>query len=146
MLRACVHAYQIYKIDQSLLLQKASEYPFLTQIARCTGWKTLWDDALDYGPSVIKGLKNLVGVITYPSHSLTKCPLCDIQNLPKLTLTDHIIVSHTNSEKSWYSLLDSCSWTQIASITFYASYIYFRFIFLFILFLSHYLFFYVRHA
>ena len=27
----------IYKIDQSLLLQKASEYPFLTQIARCTG-------------------------------------------------------------------------------------------------------------
>ena len=50
----------IYKIDQSLLLQKASEYPFLTQIARCTGcqitrctgWKRLWDDALDYGPSV----------------------------------------------------------------------------------------------
>ena len=37
----------IYKIDQSLLLQKASEYPFLTQIARCTGWKRLRDDALD---------------------------------------------------------------------------------------------------
>ena len=42
----------IFKIDQSLLLQKASEYPFLTQIARCTGWKRLWDDAPDYGPSV----------------------------------------------------------------------------------------------
>ena len=99
----------IFKIDQSLLLQKASEYPFLTQIARCTGWKRLWDDALDYGLSVIKGLKNLVQVITYPSHFLTKCPLCDILNLAQLTLTDHIIVSHTNSEKSWYSLLDSCS-------------------------------------
>ena len=57
----------IYKIDQSLLLQKASEYPFLTQIARCTGWKRLWDDVLDYGTSVIKGMKNLVQVITTPT-------------------------------------------------------------------------------
>ena len=47
----------IYKIDQSLLLQKASEYPFLTQIARCTGWKRLWDDALYYGHSVIYGIQ-----------------------------------------------------------------------------------------
>ena len=119
----------IFKIDQSLLLQKASEYPFLTQIARCTGWKRLWDDALDYGLSVIKGLKNLVQVITYPSHFLTKCPLCDILNLAQLTLTDHIIVSHTNSEKSWYSLLDSCSMNPNCFNHILCLYIYFRFIF-----------------
>ena len=105
-----MHRRACFKIDQSLLLQKVSEYLFLTQIARCTGWKRLWDDALDYEPSVIKGLKNLIQVITYPTYSLTKCTLCDIQNLAQLTLTYHIIVSHSNSEKSWYSLLDSlCS-------------------------------------
>lgn len=84
--------------------------PFLTQIAKCAGWKRIWDDALNHGPSVIKGLKNLVRVITYPSYSLARCPLCDTQNLEQSTLTDHIIVSHTNSETSWCSLLDSlCS-------------------------------------
>ena len=40
-----------------------------TNIAECVGWKKLWDHALDHGPSVIKGMKNLVRVITYPDHS-----------------------------------------------------------------------------
>jgi hypothetical protein len=39
------------------------------KIAECVGWKKLWDHALDHGPSVIKGMKNLVRVITYPDHS-----------------------------------------------------------------------------
>ena len=97
----------ILKIDQSLLLQKTSDYPFLIQITKGVGWKRLWDDALDHGPPVIKGLKNLVRVITYPSYSLTTCPLCDIQILDQPTLIEHIIKSHTNSESSWCSLLDS---------------------------------------
>ena len=96
----------ICKMDQSLLLQKSSTYPFLIQIAKCVGWKKLWDNALDHGPSVIKGLKNLVRVITYPNHSPKICPFCDIQNLDQ-PLIDHVISNHTNSDSSWSSLLDS---------------------------------------
>ena len=97
----------IRKKDQSLLLHKVSKYPSLHKIAECVGWKKLWDDALDHGPSVIKSLKNLVRVITYPDYSLTKCPLCDTGNLDKPTLIEHIITNHSNSNTSWSSLLDS---------------------------------------
>ena len=64
----------INKKDQSLLLLKASKYQFVHLIAECVGWKKLWDNALDHGPSVIKGMKNPVRVITYPDHSPKKCP------------------------------------------------------------------------
>ena len=57
----------INKKDQLLLLQKVSKYQFVHKIAECVGWKKLWDHALDHGPSVtIKGMNNLVRVITYP--------------------------------------------------------------------------------
>ena len=60
----------INKKDQLLLLQKVSKYQFVHKIAECVGWKKLWDHALDHGPSVIKGMKNLVRVITYPANVL----------------------------------------------------------------------------
>ena len=95
----------INKKDQSLLLLKASKYQFVHLIAECVGWKKLWDNALDHGPSVIKGMKNLVRVITYPDHPPKKCPLCDTADLDKPTLAEHVITNHTKSDNSWSSLL-----------------------------------------
>ena len=97
----------INKKDQLLLLQKVSKYQFVHKIAECVGWKKLWDHALDHGPSVIKGMKNLVRVITYPDHSPSKCPLCDRADLDKPTLAEHVITNHTKSDNSWCTLLDS---------------------------------------
>ena len=71
----------IIKKDQALLLTKASNYHHLHKIAECVGWKKLWDHALVHGLSVLKGVKNLVGVINYPDYATSKCPLCD-QMLP----------------------------------------------------------------
>ena len=73
------------------------------RIAKCVGWKKLWDLALDHGPSVIKGMKNLVRVIIHPS----KCPLCDTAHLDKPTLAEHVITNHTQSVNSWCTVLDS---------------------------------------
>lgn len=97
----------IIKKDQQLLLQKASRYPFIIQIAKKVGWKRLWDEALDHGPSVIKSLKNLIRVITYPDHSSAMCPLCDMQILEQPSLIDHVLENHTKSDSPWSLLLDS---------------------------------------
>ena len=83
------------------------KYQFVHKIAECVGWKKLWDHALDHGPSVIKGMKNLVRVITYPDHLPNKCPLCDAAVLDKPTLAEHVITNHTKSDNSWCTLLDS---------------------------------------
>ena len=77
------------------------------KIAECVGWKKLWDHTLYHGPSVIKGMKNLVRVITYPDHLPNKCPLCDAAVLDKPTLAKHVITNHTKSDNSWCTLLDS---------------------------------------
>ena len=74
----------INKKDQLLLLQKVCKHQFVHKIAECVGWKKLWDHVLDHGPSVIKGMKNLVRVITFPDHSPSKCRLCDTADLESL--------------------------------------------------------------
>ena len=80
----------IIKKDQALLMAKVSDnYQHLYKIAECVGWKKLWDQALDYGPSVIKSLKNLVRVIAYPNHAPSICPLCDIAELDQISLAEH---------------------------------------------------------
>ena len=91
------NAQKIIKKKDSYLLCKASKYKFVQQIAENVGWKKLWDNALDHGPSVIKG-KNLVRVITYTDHSPRKCPICDIANLGKPTLAEHVISNHTKKQ------------------------------------------------
>ena len=90
----------INKKDQLLLLEKISKYQFVHKIAECVGWKKLFDHALDHGPSVVKGMKNLVRVITYPDHLPNKCPLCDAAVLDKPTLAEHVITNHTKSDNS----------------------------------------------
>ena len=97
----------ITREDRALLLNKVSNYPFLHQIAVSIGWKKLWDHALDHGSSVTKGLKNLVRVITYPDHAMSKCPLCDTPKLDQATLAEHFIDEHTKSDTPWNTLFDS---------------------------------------
>ena len=112
----------INKKDQLLLLEKISKYQFMHKIAECVGWKKLWNHALDHSPSVIKGMKNLVRVITYPDHLPNKCPLCDAAVLDKPTLAEHVITNHTKSDNSWCTLLDSLTAMDPPfSVMFYAS-------------------------
>ena len=96
----------IIKKDQALSLDKVSNYYYFFKIAEQVGWKKLWDLALDHGPSVIKGIKNLVRVMTYPDHATSMCPLCDITKLDQ-ALPEHVISKHTKSEKSWKNLINS---------------------------------------
>ena len=79
----------------------------MNKITDCVGWKKLWDHAVDHGHSIIMGMKNLVRVITYPDHSLSKCPLCDTADMDKPTLAKHVITNHTESDNSWCTPLES---------------------------------------
>jgi hypothetical protein len=115
----------INKKDQLLLLQKVSKHQFVHKIAECVGWKKLWDHALDHGPSVIKGMKNLVRVITYPDRSPSKCPLCDTPVLDKPILAKHVITNHTKNDNSWCTL--RLPWTPPFPVMFYASCMFFNY-------------------
>lgn len=86
---------------------KASKYQFIHKITECVGWKKLWDQALDHGPSVNKAMKNFVRVISYPDHSPSKCPLCSATTLDEPSLAKHVINNHTSSDNSWCTLLNS---------------------------------------
>ena len=97
----------ITRKDRDLLLIKSSKSPYLCSIAESVGWKKLWDLALDYGQSVVKGVRNLGRIIAYPDHATSDCPLCDVINLDRLRLPEHIIRKHTNNEASWDELMDS---------------------------------------
>ena len=81
----------ITKKNKMLLLAKVSDYQYMCKIADFVGWKKLLDHALDHSPSIIKGLKNLVRVITYPDHAITKCPLCNVSQLDQMPLVEHFI-------------------------------------------------------
>ena len=91
----------ITRKDRDLLLIKSSKSPYLKSV----GWKKPWDIALDYGQSVVKGVRNLGRIISYPDHATSDCPLCDVINLDRLRLPEHIIRKHTNNEASWDELI-----------------------------------------
>ncbi len=55
----------------------------VVEVERAIGWPRLWDLALDYGPKCIDGLRNLVRVITFPSHAMSTRPLCEEENIPR---------------------------------------------------------------
>ena len=94
------------KIRPFNLFNKVSSYPFLYHIAVSVDWKKLWDRALDHGSSVIKSMKKLGGVITYPDHVVSKCPLCDISKLDQITLAEHFTDEHTKKRQ----LMDYSDW------------------------------------
>ena len=57
----------------------------------------LWDLALDHGPKCIDGLKNLVRVITFPSHAMSACPLCEGEDFLRGSLLSHVLNTHARS-------------------------------------------------
>ena len=59
----------IIKKDQVLLLAEVSQYHHLHMITQAIEWRKLWDDTLDHGLYVVKGIKNLLRVIAYPDHA-----------------------------------------------------------------------------
>ena len=87
----------IIKKDQALLLAEVSQYHHLHMIAQAIGWRELWDDTLDHGLYVIKGIKNLLRVIAYPDHAAKKCPLCDTKEFDPQCLPKHFVTEHTKS-------------------------------------------------
>ena len=70
----------IEKKDRSLMLTKHAGRADMTIVAKIeteVGWPRLWDLALDGSERCVDGLKNLVHVITFPSHATSACPVCD---------------------------------------------------------------------
>ena len=97
----------IIKKDQALLLAEASQYHHLHKIALDFGWKKLLDHALDHGLHTVKGVKNLLRVITYPDLTTKKCPLCDTKEHECHCLPKPFVTQHTKSEGTWNTLLNS---------------------------------------
>ena len=93
--------------EATLQLQKTSQFSHLNAIAQSVGWRKLWDQALDHGPSCVKSVKNLVRIISYPDYATSGCPRCEITELDPPSLPAHIMVKHTNSDSSWDSLINS---------------------------------------
>ena len=77
-----------------LFLAEVSKYQHIHKITTEIGWKNLWDQAIDLGLPVVKSIKNLLRVLTYPDHAKTKCPLCNTEE-PDLCLLKHFITEHT---------------------------------------------------
>ena len=67
----------------------------IVEVERAVGWPRLWDLALDCGPKSVDGLRNLVRIITYPSHALSACPLCEEVNISRETLLSHVLSMHS---------------------------------------------------
>lgn len=89
------------KNDQALLLAKVSEYLYFHKIAKYVGWKMAWDHLLDYGPSVIQSMKNLVRVILCLDCVTSTCPLCEsATELNQVSLTVNTIKEHTRNKGS----------------------------------------------
>ena len=72
-----------------------ADMSIIVEVERAVGWPRLWDLALDYGPKCVDGLKHLVGVVTFPPHASSTCPLCDRKTIPRDTLLSHVLEMHS---------------------------------------------------
>ena len=80
-----------------MLLAEISKYQLIHKITMESGWKKLWDQAMDNGIPVVKSIKNMVRVLAYPGHAKTKCPLCNTDE-PNQRLLEHFISKHMKSK------------------------------------------------
>ena len=96
----------IQQRDQALPLQSASDMEYLGTITSVVKWRKLWDHALEYGRKGITSVRNLVRVISHPSHAPSPYPLCDINELTA-PLAVHVLENHTNCSESWDSMFNS---------------------------------------
>ncbi len=79
----CPHSHdikdEIAARDRDLLLTQhegRADMSIVVEVERAFGWPRLWDLTLDNGAKCVEGLRNLVRVITFPSHAMQACPLC----------------------------------------------------------------------
>ena len=79
----------------------------IADVDRTIGWARLWDLILDFCPRCVNGLKNLVRVLTFPSHALSEFPICGKRNLPssRYDLMSHVLDAHITFAVSGRELL-----------------------------------------
>ena len=97
----------IFSCDKAILLEKYAanvDTKLISEIAQVISWSKLWDQALDKGPRCVNGLKELVRIITYPSHATRVCPKCDVNEL-EVSLLAHILLEHSIARFSGSDLL-----------------------------------------
>ena len=82
-----------------------ADMSIVAEIEREVGWPRLWDLALDNGVKCVDGLKNLVHVITFPSHAMSACTLCESEDVQRDSLLSHVLSTHLNGSISCEQLL-----------------------------------------
>ena len=68
---------------------------FVTKVEIVIKWSRLWDMALDHGYKCTDGVRNLARVMIYPVHALKPCPLCNVEQLVKQSLLNHVLLKHS---------------------------------------------------
>ena len=100
---------QVTTRDKHLLLDKCSsneDTRLIAVMGRMVSWSKLWDLALNGGPKCVDALRAFVRIISYPSHSTSVCPLCDVNSLDS-SLLAHIFSSHTDATYDVSDIFDS---------------------------------------
>ena len=60
-------------IDLALLVDSTQAAYDYSDLYNMVGWRKFWDNAIDHGSSCIISLKNLVRIITHPTHASSIC-------------------------------------------------------------------------
>ena len=80
-----------------------ADMSIVVEVERAFGWPRLWDLTLDNGAKCVEGLRNLVRVITFPSHAMQACPLCLRDEISRDSLLCHVLdtpsLTHTHLKK-----------------------------------------------
>ncbi len=96
-----------------------ADMSIVVEVERAFGWLLLWDLTLDNGAKCVEGLRNLVRVITFPSHAMQACPLCVRDEISRDSLLCHVLDSHTNCRLSSTELLQDLLSVTDADSTFF---------------------------
>ncbi len=99
--------------------EKNPDMSIVVEVERAFGWPRLWDLTLDNGAKCVEGLRNLVRVITFPSHAMQACPLCVMDEISRDSLLYHVLDSHTNCRLSSTELLQDLLSVTDADSTFF---------------------------
>ena len=108
--------------DRDLLLAKhegRADMSIVVEVESEIGWPRLWDLTLDNGARCIKGLRNLLRVITFPPHAMHACPLCEREDICRDSLLSHVLNTRTNCHLSSQELLRELSSVTDADSVFF---------------------------
>ena len=108
--------------DRDLLLAKhkgRADMSIVVEVESEIGWPRLWDLALDNGARCIKGLRNLLRVITFPPHAMHACPVCERDDICRDSLLSHVLNTRTNCHLSSKELLQELSSVTDADSVFF---------------------------